>query len=413
MKPTRRVILLIESSRAYGRGCLMGIAAYLRNHVPWRILHLERSLTEDLPREVRQWKGHGIIARIENESIARAVAQLCIPVVDLRGSYHPARGAMLDTDPGAVARLAADHFLDRGFRHFAFCGYPGVDFSDQRGEHFRQWLAARHLAPAVYPLSGRRAPSGDTRASEALGELGERSIGRWLRTLPRPLAVLACNDHRGRQVLAGCAHVGLAVPDEVAVLGVDNDEVLCDLAAPPLSSIEPDTFRLGYEGATILDALMAGHPPPEQAILIAPRGISVRCSSDVLAVEDPEIARAVRFIREHACEGITVRNVLAHVTISRATLERRFVELLGHKPKAEIDRVRFERARHLLGSSSYKLERIARLLGFGTAAQFTNTFKRYWGCTPSEYRAVRCPRRFTPPNQGNLGSMAGAPNPRR
>lgn len=410
MKPSRRVILLIESSRAYGRGCLLGIGAYLRNHVPWRILHLERSLTEELPPEVRQWKGHGIITRIENETIARAVANLRIPVVDLRGSFHPARGAMLDTDPAAVARLAADHFLDRGFRHFAYCGYPGVDFSDQRGDCFRQYLAARQLGLAVYPPPGRRAPSNDTRASEAQGELGERSIGRWLRTLSRPLAVLACNDHRGRQVLAACAHVGLAVPDEVAVLGVDNDEVLCDLATPPLSSIEPDTFRLGYEGATILDALMAGQPPPERALLIAPAGIAVRLSSDVLAVGDPEIARAVRYIREHACEGITVRNVVDHVTISRATLERRFVELLEHKPKAEIDRVRFDRARHLLSNSTYKLERIARLLGFGTAGQFTNTFKRYWGCTPSQYRAVRCPRRCPSLDPGNPAYSAGTAN---
>jgi LacI family transcriptional regulator len=204
--------------------------------------------------------------------------------------------------------------------------------------------------------------------------------------LLRPLAVLACNDHRGRQVLAGCAHVGLALPDEVAVVGVDNDEVLRELSSPPRSSIAPDTFQLGYEGAAILDALMAGQPPPEHTILIPPKELCVRLSSDVLAVEDAEIAKAVRFIRDRAYEGLTVDDLVAALAVSRATLERRFVRLLGHKPKAEIDRVRFQRAKHLLATTTYKLARIAGMLGFGTAAQFTNAFKWYMGCTPSQYR---------------------------
>jgi LacI family transcriptional regulator len=386
MQRTRRVILLIESSRSYGRGCLLGIGAYVRNHGPWQILHLERSLTDELPHIARRWKGDGIIARIENEKIARAVARLHVPVVDLRGSHYPVRGAMLDTDPEAAARLAANHFLDRGFRHFAYCGYPGVDFSDQRGAHFVRYLTAQDCMVAVYVPLGRPARRRDTRASETQGELSDRSIGHWLSTLPHPLAVFACNDHRGRQVLSGCAHVGLAVPDEVAVVGIDNDEIICDLSAPPLSSIAPDTFQLGYEGAGILDAMMAGAPPPEHTILIPPKGLCVRLSSDVLAVEDPEIVKAVRYIRDHACEGITVDDLVQALAISRATLERRFLRLLGHKPKAEIDCVRFERAKHLLGTTTYKLERIAGMLGFGTAAQFTNTFKRYMGCVPSQYR---------------------------
>ena len=166
-----------------------------------------------------------------------------------------------------------------------------------------------------------RLPAAATqRPAKPRAKLSERSIGHWLSILLRPLAVLACNDHRGRQVLAGCAHVGLALPDEVAVVGVDNDEVLCELSSPPRSSIAPDTFHLGYESTAILDALMAGQSPPEHTILISPKELCVRLSSDVLAVEDAEIAKAVRFIRDHGYEGLTVDDLVAALAVSRAML---------------------------------------------------------------------------------------------
>jgi LacI family transcriptional regulator len=186
-----------------------------------------------------------------------------------------------------------------------------------------------------------------------------------------------------------CAEAGRAVPDQVAVLGVDNDEVICELSSPSLSSIEPDTHRLGYAAAALLDRLMAGARPPKQPVLIAPKGIQVRQSSDVLAMEDPDVAAAVRIIRDGACTGISVGDVVRQLAISRPTLDRRFVRLLGHSPKAEIERVRFERATSLLAETPYKMERIAGLLGFGTAPQFAIAFKRYTGLTPSQYRNHR------------------------
>jgi LacI family transcriptional regulator len=382
----RRVILLIESSRAYGRGCLVGIGAYLRDHGPWQILHWERGPSDELPALARRWRCNGIITRIENEKTARAVARLGAPVVDLRGAHPPVRGAMLDTDPEACARLAADHFLDRGFRHFGYCGYPGVNFSDHRCEHFVRYLEALGRKVAVFTPSGRRTGVKDTRIRETSGEMAEPLIDQWLNEQPRPLAVFACNDVRGRQVLAACARIGAVVPEEVAVLGVDNDEVICSLSLPPLSSIKPDTFQIGYEGAAILDAMMSGSSAPVQPILIAPQGIVVRRSSDVLALEDAELVVALRFIRDHACEGITIGQILQHVALSRATLERRFQRVLGRSPKAEIERVRLVRARRLLAETPYKLHRVARMIGYHTAAQFAVAFKRQTGLTPGQYR---------------------------
>ncbi len=282
--------------------------------------------------------------------------------------------------------MAADHFLDRGFRHFGYCGYPGVEFSDERLGHFVRYLAALGHKAAIFGPSGRRAGTGDSRIRETSGEVAEPAIDNWLHKQPRPLAVFACNDVRGRQVLAACTRIGALVPEEVAVLGVDNDEVICGLSLPPLSSIKPDTFQLGYEGAAILDAMMKGSPAPADRILVPPQGVVVRRSSDVLALEDADLVVALRLISEHACEGITIGQILKHVAISRATLERRFRRLLGRSPKEEIERVRLVRAKRLLAETPYKLHRIARMIGYQTAAQFAIAFKRRTGLRPGQYR---------------------------
>jgi LacI family transcriptional regulator len=397
MHHPRKVILLIEPSRAVGRSCLLGVASYIRNHGSWQILHLENSVADELPQVVRQWQGDGVISRIKSEQMARSVARLRLPVVDLRGAHRVPGCATLCTDSEACAKLAAEHFLERGFRHFAFCGYPGVNFSDERREHFVRLLDAADRRVAVFPTADRLSPISDSGLHETSGELAEAQLAEWLKGLPRPVAVFTCNDIRGRQVLAACASAGLAVPDEVAVLGVDNDEIVCGLSRPALSSIEQDTFRLGYEGAAILDGMMAGGPPPEGPIAFAPKGIHVRQSSDVLAMEDPEVAMAVRYIRDHACRGITVERMVNDLMVSRTTLERRLLKALGRSPKAEMERVRFERAKQLLAETSHKLQRVALMLGFSTAAQFTTAFKRYNGCTPSDFRIRAKSNNLSPP----------------
>jgi LacI family transcriptional regulator len=397
----RRVILLIESSRAVGRSCLFGIASYLRNHGSWQILHLENSITDELPKVVRQWKGDGVISRINNERMARSVARLRLPVVDIRGAQRVSGCATLSTDPEACAMLAAEHFLERGFRHFAFCGYPGVNFSDQRCEHFVRIIGEHDYRTTVFRGSNRGPLITDSNVHETSGELAESQLAEWLKTLPRPVAVFTCNDIRGRQVLAACASAGLAVPDEVAVLGVDNDEIICGLSRPALSSIEQDTYQLGYEGATILEGMMAGDAPPKQPILVAPKGIHIRQSSDVLAMEEPDVAMAVRYIRDHACEGVSVEEMVRDLMVSRTTLERRLLKALGRSPKAEMERVRFDRAKQLLAETSHKLQRVAVMLGFSTAAQFTTAFKRYNGCTPSDYRTRAKSSTFSAPYSMN------------
>jgi LacI family transcriptional regulator len=382
-----RVALLVESSRAYGRGLLHGIAEYVRLHGPWSIYLAERGLGEAPPAWLRGWDGDGVIARIENRRIARAIAELGVPTVDLRGLLPDLEVPRIATDDEAVARLAAGHLLERGFRHFAFCGFTGADYSDERCRHFARAVEQAGFACHIYQSSQQPRPAG-TEAREQRGWAHEAEVARWVEGLPRPVGLMACNDIRAQQVLTACRATGVPVPDEVAVLGVDNDEVLCDLADPPLSSVVPDTRRIGFEAASLLERMMGGQPPPRAVTYVPPLGVVTRRSTDVLAIEDRALARAARFIREHACEGISVADVLADLPLSRSVFERRFAEVFGRTPKAEILRNQLDRIKRLLAETDLPIKQIAFRTGFRHAEYMNAMFKERTGQTPGQYRAA-------------------------
>jgi LacI family transcriptional regulator len=305
--------------------------------------------------------------------------------VDLRGLFTDLGVPYIATDDEAVARLAVGHFLERGFRHFAFCGFPGADYSDNRSAGFERLVGEAGFACHVYRPSRRPRPAG-TEAREQRGWTTEGEVTGWTEALPKPVGLLACNDIRAQQVLTTCRAIGVAVPDEVAVLGVDNDEVLCDLADPPLSSVVPDTHRVGYEAASLLERMMAGEPAPEAVQAVSPLGVVTRRSTDVLAVEDRAISSAVRFIREHACEGITVDDVLAGLPLSRSVFERRFARIFGRTPKAEIMRTQLDRVKRLLAETDLPLKQIASRTGFRYPEYMSTAFKERTGQTPGQYR---------------------------
>ena len=380
-----RVALLIESSRAYGRGLLLGVAKYVREHGPWSIFLQERSLDDVSPDWLAQWKGDGVIARIENRELARAVSRLGLPAVDLRSLLPGLKLPSLRTDDVAVAELAAEHLRERGFRHFAFCGFNGADYSDLRRDAFQKWVVRSGHRCQVFqePVRPHRA---GTLGFEEHGLKYEDHVARWLRQLPKPVGLMACNDIRGQQVLNACRAIGVAVPDEVAVIGVDNDVVLCELSDPPLSSVVPNTERIGYEAAALLARLMAGQLPPTRPISIAPAGVVTRRSTEVLAIEDRHIATVARFIREHACEGIDVSDVVKVVPLSRSALERRFVKVLGRSPKEQILRVRLDRAKRLLAETEFPLPVVAEKVGFAHPEYLSVIFKRKTGQTPGQFR---------------------------
>jgi LacI family transcriptional regulator len=388
-----RVALLVESSRAYGRGLLHGIAEYVRLHGPWSIYHAERGLADAPPPWLHDWDGDGIIARIEDRRIAKAVCDLGLPTVDLRGVLTDLDVPVMVTDDESVSRMAVDHFLERGFRNLAFCGFASADYSENRSVAFARMVAEAGMECHVFQAREKPPRDTGTRALEQRGLVSEAEAARWVEELPKPVGLMACNDIRGQQVLNACREVEIAVPEEVAVLGVDNDDVLCDLSYPTLSSVVPDTHRIGFEAAAMLERMMAGEPPPAPVTYIPPLGVVTRRSTDVLAIEDRHLARAVRYLREHACDGITVEDVLANVPMSRSVFERRFARLFGRSPKAEILRARLDRVKQLLAETEIPVKQIALKAGFTHPEYMNVIFKARIGQTPGQYRASTLQRK--------------------
>ena len=385
----RRVALLIEASRAYARGLVQGVAQYDREHKGWSIHYTPRGLDDPPPTWLRSWEGDGILARINDPRMAKAVARKQVPVVELRRALRQRDTPSIGPDDAAVAQLAAEHLRACGLRQFGFVGlaqgaHPAMDL---RAENFARCLAADGLPCARLHL-GR----------QGRGDFWERQCNQivaWLRKLPKPLGVMACNDDLGLLVLDACRRMEILVPDQVAVVGVGNDECLCNLARPMLSSVDLDPQRIGYEAARMLDRLMAGQSLAESYALVPPRQVVARASTDVLATADQGVVRAVRFIREHACRSIRVADVLKQACMSRASLEPRLKRTLGRTIHQEIQRVRIARVKELLLTTAAPLKQIASQAGFRYPEYMMRVFYQATGQTPGHYRKAALTHRIS------------------
>jgi len=353
----------------------------LRTHGRWSIYLEERELLAPPPDWLLDWSGDGVICRPTTPELAVALRERGIAVVDLNDRYGYLQIPRIGSDMAAIGGLAAEHLQERGFRHIAYCGFSDAAWSRERLAGVAQKVGARARMVGVFesPWAGLREHSWQEERDR---------IAAWLAELPRPLGIVACNDVRGHHVLDACRALGIPVPDEVAVVGVDNTATFCELCDPPLSSVVPDADRIGYEAAGLLDRLMSGRADAraECDIRIAPKGVITRQSSDVVAVEDAAIALAVRFIREHACEGIGVAEVVAATPLSRSSLERGFRRYLGRSPHEEIELVRLKRIKELLIDTDWSLARVAESVGFLHPEYMMVQFKRLVGMTPTEWR---------------------------
>jgi LacI family transcriptional regulator len=375
-----RVALLIETSNGYARELLHGVEEYIRSHSPWHIFLAERGRGDAPPDWLNGWDGDGIIARIENKKIAQVLSKAKQPVVDLSSYRFLNQVPSVMTDSKAISELAATHFLNRGFTHFAFCGLSRFPWSRQRGEYFHKALLEKNHYVHEYNPS-----SHDSDDSENETDV----IAKWLLTLPKPVAIFACYDARGRQILDACHRVNISVPEEVAVLGVDNDELLCELCPQPLSSVDPNPRRSGWLAASLLDQMMQGQKIEPEVHIVKPAGISTRQSTDVLAVSDVHIVRALRFIRVNACNGITVNDVVSVAGIARRTMESRIKKLIGRSPHEEIMRVQVQRAQRLLLHTNLPVTVISERAGFENPEYFSVAFKRLSGMPPATFRRKR------------------------
>jgi len=374
-----RVALIVETSGAYGRKILSGIARYLRCHQRWSVFLEQRELGSRPPAWLLDEKWDGIVSRPTDPELARVYREMKTPVVDLNDLHDQLGLPWVCSDHEAMGRMGAEHLREKALRHFAFCGYSGEAWSEKRQRGFCLTAGVDGGPVPVFESRWRNheAPHGEADLAQ---------LTQWLKGLPKPVGVMACNDVRGLDVLNACERAGLLAPEDVAVVGVDNEEIHCDFCHPPLSSVQPDAEAIGYRAAELLDELMSGVKPRERKILVPPLGVVERLSTDVLAVEDALVNRAVRYIRDHARDGCRVEDLTAHFHVSRATLERRFRKSLDRTPQAEIRRAQIEEVRKLLTGTSDTLEHIAEQCGFEHPEYLSVLFKRLTRQTPGEYR---------------------------
>jgi LacI family transcriptional regulator len=378
------VAVILDAARPYDRLIIGGIAAYSREHGRWS-LYVEEDPLEKLP-DLKRWHGQGVIANFDDRRVAEAIRGLAIPVVGVGGGYgwHDAASRIpyVYTDNAAIGRLGAEHLLACGFEHLAFCGYPKsviAGWSAERAAAFR--AAAEAQERVCHVFTGR---IGMARRWEDL----QAELRSWLEGLPKPVGLMACNDVRARHVLEACRGLGLRVPHDVAVIGVDNDEMICDLTDPPLSSVDQAARQIGYEAAAILDRLMLGAAVAERRVVVPPLGVVARASSDTLATDDAEVVQTLQALRRDPWHRPHVAGLAAAAGISRSTLEHRFRAAVGRTIHEEYVRLRLAGMQKLILETDLSLKAVAQRTGFPSLQYMTTFLRRHTGLTPARLRAI-------------------------
>jgi LacI family transcriptional regulator len=364
-----------------------GVFDYAERHGPWNLTTSPPTLSgaDEYALDISSltgWSGDGVIAAVNTPAEQRRARRLGIPVVNLGGSQEQSALPRVMVDHQAIGRLAAEHLLERGLRRLAYCGFAELWYSRERCRGFVERAAQAGVSVEVFnaPHAARQPTSWQRRIDP---------LARWLRSLRPPMGLLAIHDYRARIVIDQCLELGLRVPHDVAVIGVDNDTTVCDYGTPTLSSVSRSAWRVGYEAARLLDRLMRGLPAAGE-LLIAPDGIVARQSTDTVAVEDPRVAAALHFVHDHVSQAFGVREVVRAAGISRRQLEQRFQAALNCTPHDYVCRARVERARQLLVETPrVKVRAIATACGFRSADRLRLVFQRVAGMTPLEYRQTQ------------------------
>lgn len=378
MNTSPRVAIFVDMLGGYGRAVLAGIASYVRTHKPWTISgNPERAVAPI--RDLRHWDGDGIIAQAYTPGMAALLREITIPTVNVSQRLPRSEVPSVLCDDDAVGRMGAKYLVDRGFRNFGFAGFAGHRYSVQRAAGFVAELREAGFVCHAYESSPVEMARGRWRS-----EL--QRLGQWISGLPKPTAVMCCNDVRARHVAQVCLDNSLRVPEEIALLGADNDELICEMSNPPLSSVDLRVKTIGYAAAELLDAMMNGAAKPTTPTLIPPAGIVTRVSSDVLAIDDTDVAAALRFIRENAFRTITIDEVVAATGSGRRQLERRFARSLNRTIGAQVTLAHIERARQLLIDTDLNTTEVASRCGYRYLQQFNEMFRRHTGFTPARFR---------------------------
>lgn len=364
-----RIQVMVDATSGYGRGVLRGVSVFGRNRPHWRVEMLAVN-SQMTPQFTRAYDG--LILQAFSTRISDEAARTRIAVVNVGDATTGHAVPTVISDHLRIGALAAEAFLDRGFRQLAFLGEEGRFYAQRRFEGLR-----RRASEAGLKVEALWAP----------GEgLNDAALAQWLLAQPRPIGLAACHDGHARRAAQVCRAAGLKVPRDVAIVGVDNDELVCELGDPPLSSVAVAAERIGYEAAALLERLMDGEQPSAHVGLVPPIGIVRRRSSDVLASDNPVVNEAAAFIWRFATRPIGVDDVAEHVGISRRSLEQHFETSLGRTPVSVMRQARLERIKDLLVSTDMPLSRIAEAAGLADSASLSRFFRRETGQTPSQFR---------------------------
>ncbi len=376
------VALIIETSKVYGRDILLGISRYMQLHGPWSVFTRERGQNDPDPPWLDTWAGDGIITRSVDLAICRRAYERGVAVVSLRHLQEPPLLPTVFPDQGLIGRRVAEHLLERGFRSFGYCGVADFKGWERlRREAFAEALRERDCRHVEYKPT--YVPDSDRN-----WEREQKLMVRWLAGLEKPVGIMASHDSQGVQLLDACRRGGIRVPDEAGVVSVDNDPVLCELASPPLSSLDQNVVKLGFEAAAFLDRMMHGERVEPGNHFFEPGEVVTRQSSDVVAVSDRHVAAAVRFIRENACRGIDVHAIARASGQSRRALEKKFVKYLGRTPMDEVHGIRLRRIKKLLLETDYLMADVAAEAGFEYHEYMSRFFRKRTGMSPGQYRRV-------------------------
>ncbi len=379
LRTPRKVAVLVDTSTSWGRRIHEGIHHYAQRHGRWQLFVEARGMEEPLALP-RGWHGDGVIARVSTQDMARELSGLDIPVVnvsgiDLQGVTFP----QVATDLVASARIAADHFLVRGFRSFAYFSLRGLEYVAKHQHAFSESVSQSGFTCAVHAVD-------PVKGAEPDWNLDLAKLGTWLKTLPKPVAVLTWNPSSAREIIFASQAANLLVPEDVAVLSGTDDKLLCELLDVDISALLVGAETCGFEAARILDRLMSGRKGPQQPILVPPAGVVTRQSTDTLAINDRGVVKAVSFIRENLSQPLHVAEIARHAGVSRRVLERRFQDHLQRSPAEEIRRARLRKAQELLLDTDMPVPEISDAAGFGSPEYMAYVFRQECKMTPVEYR---------------------------
>ena len=370
----KRVALLVETSLASGREILRGIAKYAQEINEWELYHVAGGLESSMPKWLENWSGDGIIARLQTQELVEKLRLLKVPVVDVLGEVEESEFSLVHVDDGKVAAMVAEHFKEKGFRQFAFYGIRGENWSRLRQEGFQK--ACRKEVPF---LEIERVMGDDP-------DQGFAEVRRWVKDLPKPVGIFVASDQRGLVLLEACRAEGIVVPQEVAVVGVDNDVPLCEISSPSLTSVRAGHFQVGYQAAKQLDQQMLGQPISPEPFLVSPTALVIRGSSDSQAIQDPIVATGVHYLQQHLSEPITNEDIARAAGVSRTLFQQRFRQEMNCTVRNFLIQCRLDRARMLIASSDLTLADIAQRCGFKHQEYLGDVFKRHFGKTPAQYR---------------------------